>query len=143
MSRKLAALGLFVTIVALYMYHDQIFGLLIKPQPSFELSAATEPIVLCRYEGSSNSTIIAIKSLNGFQGTVVVNVTLKSPFMTMLGDIVLVYPDNITLAANEQASFELSFYVHSTTSPGTYLAEVVATDGKLESSVTVTLTLPP
>jgi len=128
MSKKSAVLGLFVTIVALYMYHDQIFGLLVKPQPSFELSAAKEPIVLCRYEGSSNSTIIAIRSLNGFQGRIDVNVTLKSSFMTMLGDIELVYPGNILLAADKQASFELSFYVRSTTSPGTYLAEVVETD---------------
>jgi len=136
-------LGLSVTILALYMYHDYIIGLLVNPQPSFELSAVTESIILYRYEGHSNSTIITIKSINGFQGTVEVKVTLKSPFMTILGDIELSHPGNMTLAANEQVSFELFFYVRSTISPGTYLAEVVATNGELERSVTITLTVPP
>jgi len=136
-SKKLAVIGLSVAILAVYMWHDRIFGLLVIAPPGFEISAATETIMLSRYEGSSNSTTVTIRSVNGFQGTVTIEVALESPFT--IGVVEPNHPPNLTLAAYEQASFELTFFVRSTISPGTKLVDVTATDGKIEVSVTVTL----
>lgn len=137
MSKRSAVIGLSFAILALYLWHDRIFGLLVRTPPGFELLATTETIMLSRYEGSSNSTTVIVRSVNGFQGTVTIEVALESPFT--IGVVEPNHPANLTLAANEQTSFELTFFVRSTISPGTKLVDVVATDGETESSITITI----
>ncbi len=108
-----------------------------KPsQPDFEISANPEKVFLYSWEGSSNTTIISVKSVNGFSG----EVTVKVGYTYVIGDVRL-YLDSsgVTLRAGGQAYCLLTLYTITPIHPGQYFVDVVGKSGNIEHSVRITV----
>ena len=137
MSKKSTVARLILVGILLYFFNDKIYGFLVRP--SFELSANPGSIILNKNKGSTNSTIVSILSINGYNGKLSIAAHLTG--VIIIGDIHLIYPSEVALEANQQVSFELTFRAVSIT-PGTYYADIVASDGQLESSERIAITVP-
>jgi hypothetical protein len=124
--------------VILFASYDCLYGFL-RPQPDFEVSAHPASIVLRNHEGSSNATVITVKSVNGFIG----DISLKFvKGFGIMGDIRfdLDSPD-LHLTPDGQAERVLSLFVVSFVTPGEYYVDVVATSGQVEHTVRITVTV--
>ena len=111
-----------------------------QPRPDFEVTANPSSIALSRYKGSSNSTVISIESINGFDGPI----TIRVDSQVMIGHIDLLYPSEVTLTGNGQSDFVLDFYVPSAVAPGKYPIDIVAWDnfsGQLKHTLRITITV--
>ena len=137
MSKKSTVAGLILLVGLLYFFYDDIFGFLVRP--SFRLSVNPELIVLYRYKGSVNNTKISILSIDGYNGQLSIDVHLAGAII--IGDVQMIHPSEVSLEANQQVSFELTFRAVSIT-PGTYYADIVASDGQLKSSERIAITVP-
>lgn len=125
-------------VVILYFSYDCLYGFL-RPPPDFEIEAAPDAIFLESYEGSSNSTVVALKSLNGFSGDI--SLKLVKSFGIM-GDIRFdLGSDELYLPPNGQSQCTLSLEVVSFVTSGEYFVDVIATAGQVEHTVRVTITV--
>lgn len=122
-----------ITIV-LYFSYDYIYGFL-RPQPDFEISANPDSIVLESYEGSSDTTVVTLKSISGFTE----DITLKlSTSFGIMGDIRFDLDSyEVHLPPDGEAQCVLSLVVASYVTSGEYYVDVVATAGQVEHSVRI------
>jgi len=126
-----------ITIV-LYFSYDYLYGFL-RPQPDFEISANPDSIVLESYEGSSNATVIRLKSISGFTEDVSLKLTTSFGIM---GDIRYDLDSyEAHLPPDGQAECALSLAVVSYVTSGEYYVDVVATAGQVEHSVRIIITV--
>ena len=137
MSKKATITGIILAGILLYFFSDTVFGFL--DSPSFEISVHPESIILNTHSGSTNSTKIFIASINGYDSNVSIDVHITS--VIIVGDLQLIHPSQVALEANQQVSFELTFRVVSIM-PGTYYADIIASDGQLERSERIAITVP-
>ena len=118
----------------LYFSYDYLYGFL-RPQPDFEISADPDSIVLESYEGSSNVTVIRLKSISGFTEDVSLKLTTSFGIM---GDIRFDLDSyEVHLPPDGQAECALSLVVVSFVTSGEYYVDVVATAGQIEHSVRI------
>ena len=127
------AVGLLLLVV-LY-YRDALAGF-VTPQPGFEIIASPETVTLSSLEGSTNSTAITFKSINGFSGDITLRVT-HSPLIGHLR--ITLDPTDPYLPANQATKSVLTLHVSSFIAPGDHRIEVAAVAGNLEHSVLVTV----
>jgi len=105
----------------------------LPPSPDFSLSAS--PTTLSIVQGESGTSTVTVSDLNGFTGTVnlEVSVTPSGPFASLS-------PETVT------GSGTSTLTVNTGTAPaGTYLLTITGTSGSLThtTTVTVTITTPP
>lgn len=124
--------------VILFASYDCLYGFL-RPQPDFEISADPDSIVLKSFEGSSNATVITVKSVNGFTG----DISLKFvKGFGIMGDIRFdLDSHDLHLTPDGQAERVLSLLVVSFVTSGEYYVDVIATSGQVEHSVRIIVTV--
>ena len=124
--------------VILYVNYDYLYGFL-RPHPDFEVSADPARVFLRSYEGSSNATVIKVKSANGFSGDI--SLKLGKSF-GMMGDIWFnLDAHDLSLQPDGGAQCILSLLVVSFVPTGDYYVDVVATSGQVEHSVRILITV--
>ena len=125
-------------------YHNDILNFLsvnfLGPQPDFEISANPRSITLHNSAGSSNATIITVRSINGFNASI----AFKLEVGLILDEIDFsLDPDQVYLQSDGEAHCVLALYVPSLITQKEYHIEVVGNAGKLEHSVHITITVYP
>jgi len=128
-----------ISVFSILFCHDYIEGFLkLRPQPNFEISANPISITLHSWEGSTDRTIITVKSIGGFSGSI----TFEVLRVYLIGDLRFTFDSpNVTLPADGQVQCILTFYVCSYIPPEKYYIEVVGIAGNLKHSVRITITV--
>jgi len=129
---------LFAVLVLIgYQYMCGFLALQKKPpQPDFEISADPEQVAVHSWEGSSNSSVITVKSIGGFSG----RITLEVGYTFLFGDVRLILnPSEVTLQGNDYADCLLTLYTLTPIKPGQYYVDVVGKSGSIEHSVRITV----
>ena len=120
--------------VILYVSYDFLYGFL-RPQPDFEISANPDSVVLQSYEGSSNTTVVTLKSINGF--TEDISLKLVKSFGIM-GDIRFELDSTeVYLPPGGEAQCSLTLRVVSFVTSGEYYVDVTPTADQVEHSVRI------
>ena len=138
MSRKSVVTKVFITLVIvsaiLYNYSDYILGIL-KARPDFQLSASST-LIKVGYVGSYNTTIITVRSINGLDSNVKLDV---KPVLFILGIKFTLDPSEVHLPANKEVTCELKIEAISTIAPGKYLIDVYGISGNITRTVRITV----
>ena len=118
--------------------HSVNVQLYIAPKPDFSLSIS--PSSLTVQAGSSGSTVLSVKSLNGFTGPVEL-----LPTISAAGVIAAPSVSMVSLSAGGTAVVNVTVSAAVTTSPGTYTIGLFAssTAGSHSATMSVTVLLPP
>jgi len=118
--------------------HSVNVQLYIAPKPDFSLSIS--PSSLTVQAGSSSSTVLSVKSLNGFTGPVEL-----IPTISAAGVIAAPSVSMVSLSAGGTAVVNVTVSANVTTSPGTYTIALFAssTTGSHSTTMSVTVLLPP
>ena len=127
-------IALFVVSAMLFFYSDYMLGIL-TARPDFQLSASPTLIRL-GYMGSSNATIIVVKSVNGLDSNVELNV---KPVFGVLGVKFTLDPSEFHLKANEEVACMLKIEVTSNMMPGQYIIDVSGISGNLTRTIRITV----
>ncbi len=140
LAKKKLAVSAFILLCFLgFIAYNYLWGFLsssVQPKPEFRLSADPETVFLKSWEGAYNISIIKIESLNGFSGTV----DLEIVFVYLIGDVkVTLNSTRETLQPGGEAYVLLSFSVSAPIAPGTYKVNIVGRSGDLEHIVQVTV----
>jgi len=136
MSRKSVVAKVFIALVivlTILYYNDFIFGFL-TARPDFKLSANTT-LMKVGY-GSYNTTIITVKSINGFDSNVKLDV---KPVLFILGVKFTLDPSEVHLPANKEVTCELKIEATSTIALGRYLIDVYGISGNITRTVRITV----
>lgn len=132
------ALAILTVIAVLLLTYDDIEGFL-RPRPDFEIFADPKSITINSWEGSSNRTVITVKSINGFSGNLTFEVAQS---LRVLSDVRFTFdPANVTLSADEEVQCVLTLYVCSHIPPEEYYIEVIGVAGDFKRSVRITITV--
>jgi hypothetical protein len=123
---RAAAVFAVVAVIAVCFSYDYIYGLLFA-QPEFEISAAPNTVTLS-YKGTSNRTIVTVRSLNGFAGDVMLE---AEPGMGTMGIEFTLNPAVAHVPSNGQVSCVLELVVKSSVPSGLYFVNVVGVAGNL------------
>jgi len=136
MSGKTVAAKVFVLVIVLTIlnYHDYIFGIL-TARPDFMLSA-NSTLIRVGYVGSYNTTIITVKSINGFDSNVKLDV---KPVLFAVGIKFTLDPLEVHLPANKEVACELKVEATTTIAPGNYLIDVYGISGNITRTVRITV----
>ena len=134
----ITAIPLFAFTV--FLCYEYMWGALaprIEPSaPDFEISASPKTVFLHSWEGSSNTTVITVKSVNGFSS----KVTVRIGYAYLIGDVRLfLNSSEVTLPANGQAYCLLTLYTITPIHTGQYYVDVVGKAGNMEHSVRITV----
>jgi len=104
--------------------------------PDFEISASPKTVFLHSWEGSSNKTVITVKSVNSFSS----KVTVKIGYSYLIGDVRLfLNSSEVTPPASGQAYCLLTLYTITPIHPGQYYVDIVGKAGNIEHSVRITI----
>ena len=138
MTWKSAAVKVIIAVVAvsalLFFSSDYLLGLL-TARPDFQLSVSPTSIRL-GYVGSSNTTVITVKSVNGFDSVVKFDV---KPFLGLLGVRFILNSSEVHLPANGEVSCTLKVEATFTIAQGQYYIDVSGVAGNLTRTVRVTV----
>lgn len=138
MNGKIVAIRVVVAIVVIsavaYFYSDYILGLL-TARPDFQLSA-NPTLIRLGYIGSSNTAIITVKSINGLNSDVKLDV---KPFLGFLGERFTFDPSEVHLPANGEVSCTLKIDVMSNIEPREYFIDVSGVIGNLTHTIRITV----
>jgi len=139
LKKALAAIAALLCVFFIFAHYDDIMGFLSpRSKPDFEVSANPSMMTLNSWEGSSNRTVITVKSIDAFSG----NISFEITPVYLVGDIQpTLEPSFVTLPASGQAQSVLTFYVRSLIPPGRYEVDVTGIAGSLRHSVRVTVTV--
>ncbi len=107
------------------------------PPPDFSISSSGTSFALGR--GSAAFPTITLTSLNGFSGTVNIQVSVTPA--TTHPVIASVNPTSVNLASGGTASTPLTINAAHNTVPGSYTITVTGTSGSLSHSVTISVTV--
>ncbi len=138
MSGKSVAAKIIIASLAvsamLYFYSDYILGIL-TARPDFQLSV-NPTLIQLGYVGSSNATVIVVKSINGFDQNVKLN---AKPVFGVLGVRFTLDPSEFHLPANEEVACMLKIEVTSNMMPGQYFIDVSGISGNLTRTIRITV----
>jgi hypothetical protein len=137
MSRKSVVATVFIIIIivfAILYYNDYILGIL-TARPDFQLSASSTTIKV-GYVGSYNTTIITVRSINGLDTNVTLDV---KPVLFIVGIKFSFDPSKVHLLANKEVTCELKIEAISTIAPGRYLIDVYGISGNITRIVRITI----
>ena len=137
MSRKTAVARIFVALVVvltIVYYNDYISGIL-TVRPDFQMSASST-IIEVGYVGSYNTTIITVKSINGLDSNVKLDV---KPVLFIVGIKFTLDPSEVHLPANKEVTCELKIEATSTIAPGRYLVDIYGISGNITQTVRITI----
>jgi len=111
------------------------------PPPPKDFTITASPAALTIQQGRSNTSIISVASVNGFNKQV--NLTITSAAIT--GVNAELRPDKVTPTANSYAISALVIDVTADATLGTYIITVTGVSGALQHGANVTLTVskPP
>jgi hypothetical protein len=112
---------------------DEIINLIkgiTPPNPDFEIT--TPPYRLDVTQGSFNTTIISVTSVNNFSGEVTLSTATSAPEVTITLD-----PTTLLLLPNATATSTLIVDATKTATPEDYMITVTGTSGTLEHSVEI------
>jgi PKD repeat protein len=115
------------------------------PPPPGDFTIGANPISLKIVIGSSGTSAITLKSLNGLSGTANLKASISSSDIIVVWPTASINPSSLTLPANGTASSTLTVSTTVLTTPATYTVTVTATVGSISHAVVVTVqvTLPP
>jgi len=133
LSVKILA-ALIVVSSILYFFDDYWLGILIT-RPDFQMSADPS-IIRLGYIGSSNSTVITVKSVNGFDSNVTLDV--RSVF-SVSGVEFTIDPSVFHLSANEEVTCVLRIEAMSFILVGQYSIDVYGISDNLTRTVRITI----
>jgi uncharacterized membrane protein len=141
MSAGTNSVGYFTIIVTAQgggIIHSVNVQVYIAPKPDFSISAISSSLAV--QAGSSDSTALSLKSLNGFTGTVQV-----FPLVSVAGVSFTPSVYVTSLSAGGTVNVTVAVNVAATTSPGTYTITFVgnATIGTHSTIMTLTVAPPP
>lgn len=132
------ALVILAVVAVLLLTFDDI-EVFLRPEPDFEIFADPKSVTLNSWEGSSNRTVIALKSINGFSGNITFEVAQG---LRVLGDVRFTFdPANVKLSAGDEVQCVLTLYVCSHIPSGEYYIEVIGVADGLKRSVRVGITV--
>ena len=137
MSRKSVVATVFIIIIivfAILYYNDYILGIL-TARPDFQLSASSTTIKV-GYIGSYNTTIITVRSINGLDTNVTLDV---KPVLFIVGIKFTLDPSEVHLPANKEVTCELKIEAISTIAPGRYLIDVYGISGNIIQTIRITI----
>ena len=138
MSRKMLAAKVAAVLVAvscvLYFYGDYWLGIL-TARPDFQLSVDPNTIQL-GYIGSSNTTVITVKSINGFDSNVTLDI---KPVSGVSGVRFTLDPSEFRLSVNEEVKCALRIEATSFMVIGQYSIDVYGVSGNLTRSIRITI----
>ncbi len=120
--------------VILYFYGDYWLGIL-TARPDFELSVSPSLVQLGGIR-SSNTTIITVKSINGFDSDLKIDV---EPVFGILGVKFTLEPSELHVPANGEATCLINIEVTSYMPQGQYLVDVSGITGNLTRTIHITL----
>ena len=136
-SKSVAAKVIIILVIVsamLYFNSGYIFGILTMP-PDLQLSASST-LIKVGYVGSYNTTIITVRSINGLDSNVKLDV---KPVLFILGVKFTLDPSEVHLPANKEVTCELKIEVISTIMPGKYLIDVYGISGNITRTVRITV----
>lgn len=111
------------------------------PPPDFTITA--NPTTLTINAGSNSTSNISLLSLNGFSGSILLNVSI-SPSSVISPPVVTMEPNSVTLSSGGSVTSQMVITTSRMTSPISYMVTVSATNGTLVHSVFINvLVLPP
>jgi hypothetical protein len=137
MSRKSVVTKVFIAsiiVLAILYYSDYILGIL-TAQPDFQLSAGTT-LLKIGYVGSYNTTTITVRSINGLESNVTLDV---KPVLFIVGVKFTLDHSEVHLPANKEVTCELKIEAISTIAPGQYLIDVYGISGNITRTVRITI----
>jgi hypothetical protein len=137
MSRKSVVAKVFIALVvvlAILYYSDYILGIL-TARPDFQLSASST-LIKVGYVGSHNTTIITVRSINGLDTNVTLDV---KPVLFIVGIKFTLNPSEVHLPANKEVTCELKIEAINTIAPGRYLIDVYGISGNITRTVRITI----
>jgi len=136
-SKSVAAKVIIILVIVsamLYFNSGYIFGILTMP-PDLQLSASST-LIKVGYVGSYNTTIITVRSINGLDSNVKLDV---KPVLFILGVKFTLDPSEVHLPANKEVTCELKIEVISTIMTGKYLIDVYGISGNITRTVRITV----
>jgi hypothetical protein len=111
------------------------------PPPDFAIGADSTSMRVAL--GGSSTSAIGLTSLDGFAGTVSLNVSIRAvnvpPIVPTTYPTVSLSPESVTLAADGTGGSTLTVSASLLATPGTYAVTVTATSGAITHSVTITV----
>jgi hypothetical protein len=138
LNGKVVVIRFIIAIViisfVLYFYSDYIMGLL-TARPDFELSANPMSIKL-GYEGTYNTTVITVRSINGFNSDV--NLDVK-PVLGFVGVRFILDLSEIHPPVNGVVSCTLKVEAGGSIAPGKYFTDVTGVANNLTRTVRITV----
>jgi len=142
LKSPLVAVLILLLAVSIFIGYQYMWGFLASqvkpPQPDFEISADPEQVAVHSWEGSSNTSVITVRSIGGFSG----RVTLEVGYTFLFGDVRLILSSSeVTLQADDRAYCLLTVYTLTPIKPGQYHVDVVGKSGSIEHSVRITVTV--
>lgn len=112
--------ALAIVFIVVGLSREYIFGILAKPD--FTLSADSETIEVTYWKGSKNSTIITLKSYNGFEDFL--SIELKESIGITSGLHIYATPQEIYLPSDGTAQVFLNLFVRYGLAPGHYFLDL-------------------
>lgn len=118
-----------------YAFYDRFIGGVASPD--FEVSAGFETLSIHYLSGSTNSTIVRIKSIHGFEG--VISLELKKSFGIAPGLDLLLEPEEVNLTLNQTVQTALTIIARYTVPKGQYHVDIVCKGNGIQHTVRVNI----
>lgn len=115
-----------------------IFGLL-KPSPTFEIIPSSSSIIICSYKGCEKTVNFTLRSINGFQS--VVSLELERSIGTTGGLRTEVFPVLLDLTSCNEAEGVLIISANYGLLEGEHYVDINAKGGGCEKSVRIRITV--
>ena len=123
--------------IATYMIcanSNLILGIM-GPAPSFEMASDPKEVDICCYKGCTNSTVITLRSINGFEGRVFFvikkSVSIMSSLRVELSSL------DVYLEADGEAYCTLTLSVNPKIIPEEYYVDIIASGEGIEKSLRI------
>lgn len=122
-------------LVICYTFYNFFIGSIASP--SFKVTASFETLSIHYLNGSMNSTVISLKSINGFEG--VISLELQKSFGMSPSLDVLLEPEEVSLTPDETVQTSLTLIARYNIPKEQYIVDVICRGNGIQRTVRINI----